>query len=501
MKNKLTRKLILYFSLTLLLFSLVIGVAFSTLFSRQTVTIHTEEMTRRATVIADTLNDYFTEQEETTNDSSSSIHGMMGSNSSMKMGMGYSSFLKFMDQLAMDDIWIVDENADTITVGHGMHTKEYDELPDNARDVIRKVYTGKTTTSDAFSNFIGEPTVTVGAPIKNNTGDVLAVVLLHSAISTVHKEESQGYLLLLVSILIAWIIGLLLSILLSKKFIAPINKMSHFTEDLVVEKYDESLDIHTKDEMGQLGEKLTILKNRLAEAKFQRENREQAQKNFLSTISHELRTPVTVIRGSLESLNDGLINQPEKIKQYHQQLLTESIVLERLINDLLELSRLENPEFTIAMEPVSINDILSDSLRSLRLKASEKEQQLLLENSLKKPVIVNGDYGRIRQLFVILIENAIKFSPKKATITVKSTLEKEHLVIQVHNPDSYISPKEQKEIFQRFHQVRSKKQLDGTGLGLAIAKEIADRHHFGLNVRSDKKTGTTFYVMIPIKQD
>ncbi|MBO0473589.1 hypothetical protein IGL98_002610 [Enterococcus sp. DIV0840] len=498
MKNKLTRKLILYFSLTLLLFSVVIGIAFSTLFSKQTVTIHTEEMTRRATVIAETLSDYFTE-EETTNDSSSSMRGMMGSGSSMKMGMGYSSFLKFMDQFAMDDIWIVDENADTITVGHGMHSKEYGELPDNARDVIKKVYTGKTATSDAFSNVIGKPTVTVGAPIKNNNGAVLAVVLLHSAISSVHKEEKQGFLLLFISILIAWIIGLLLSILLSKKFIAPINKMSHFTEELVIENYDESLNIDTNDEIGQLGEKLTILKNRLATAKFQRENREQAQKNFLSTISHELRTPVTVIRGSLESLNDGLIDQPEKIEQYYQQLLAESIVLERLINDLLELSRLENSEFTITMESVSINDVLSDSLRSLRLKSSEKEQQLQLNTSVEQPIIVNGDYGRIRQLFVILIENALKFSPKNAIISVQSKVEIDNMIISIHNPGSYISPKEQKEIFQRFHQARSKEQLDGTGLGLAIAKEIAERHHFGLDVSSDKKSGTTFFVRIPLK--
>lgn len=500
MKNKLTKKLILYFSLTLLLFSLVIGIAFGLLFSKQTVTIHTEEMSRRATIIAETLTEYFTESAASENKSSSSSrHGMMGSGSSMKMGMGYSSFLSFMDQLAMDNIWIVDENADTIAVGHGMHTKKYNELPTDARKVISKVYTGKTTTSNAFSNFIGEPTVTVGTPIKDNKGDILAVVLLHSAVSSLHKEEKQGYLLLFISILIAWIIGLFLSILLSKKFIAPINKMSTFTEELVVEHYDKTLAIETNDEMGQLGKQLNVLKNRLAEAKYQRENREQAQKNFLATISHELRTPVTVIRGSLESLNDGLIDQPEKIEQYHQQLLAESIVLERLINDLLELSRLENPEFIITMEPVAIIDILSDSIRSLRLKSSEKKQQLRLESSLEQPIIVNGDYGRIRQLFVILLENAIKFSPPQATITIRTKIIADTMNISIHNVGSYISANEQQQIFQRFYQAHEKKQVAGTGLGLAIAKEIAERHHFSLTVSSDKEAGTTFYIKIPLK--
>ncbi|WP_239644670.1 sensor histidine kinase [Enterococcus crotali] len=151
------------------------------------------------------------------------------------------------------------------------------------------------------------------------------------------------------------------------------------------------------------------------------------------------------------------------------------------------------------MEPVSIIDILSDSLRSLRLKSAEKEQHLLIENSVEQPVIINGDYGRIRQLFVILLENAIKFSPPKATITIQTKIKTATMSISIHNFGSYISPNEQSQIFQRFHQAHKKEQVDGTGLGLAIAKEIADRHHFSLTVSSDKETGTTFYVKIPLQ--
>lgn len=499
MKNKLTKKLILYFSLTLLLFSLVIGLAFRFLFSKQTITIHTEEMSRRAAVIADNLSDYLSEQDSVENDNSSSMHGMMGSGSSMKMDMHYASFIKFMDQLAMDDLWIVDEHAQTITVGHGMHQKEYSELPEDAQKVIKQVYAGKAATSNAFSNFIGEPTVTVGEPIKDTNGNVLAVVLLHSAVSSVHKEERKGYMLLLASILIAWIIGLLLSVILSKKFIAPINKMSTFTDDLVIENYQKPLLISEKDEIGQLGEKLNILRERLLTAKNQRENREQAQKDFLSTVSHELRTPVTVIRGSLESLTDGLVTQPEKVNEYHQQLLNEAIVLERLINDLLELSRLENPEFSITKEPVPINDVLSDSLRTLRLKAAEKEQILTLKTTVTQPVIIQGDYGRIRQLLVILIENALKFAPVQTAITIDTELKKDSLIISIHNLGPTIPQKEQTQIFTRFHRSQSKQQLDGTGLGLAIAKEIADRHQFKLSVHSSTEAGTTFYLKIPLK--
>ncbi|MBP2100199.1 sensor histidine kinase [Enterococcus rivorum] len=491
MKNKLTRKLVLYFSLTLLIFSLVIGIAFSVLFSKQTITIHTEEMTRRAAVIAETLDGYFSKNDR------NEMNPQGGKRHGMGMGMGYGSFIQFMDKLAMDDIWIVDENANTITIGSTMHHKEYSELPDNAQNVIKKVYQGKTTTSEEFSNVLGEPTVTVGAPIKNTSGEILAVVLLHSSISAVHKTQHQGYLLLFISILIAWIIGLLLSIIFSRRFIAPISKMSSFTEELVVEHYDTELDVHTNDEIGALGKKMTILKNRLAEAKFERDNKEKAQKNFLSTISHELRTPVTVIRGSIESLNDGVISEPAKVKQYYEQLLSESVVLERLINDLLELSRLENPEFTITMEQVNVVDIITDSIRSLRVRASEKNQLLEFDNQFKESIIIEGDYGRIRQLFIIILENALKFSPESTAITVEMKKIEQRLVVSIHNQGSFISEEEKVNIFERFRKIDADKRVDGTGLGLAIAKEIAERHQFNLSVESDREFGTTFIVKIP----
>lgn len=493
MKNKLTRKLILYFSVTLFFFSLVIGLAFSILFSKQTVTLHTEEMTRRAMVIADTLNDYFSE----TTKNQKGLQGGMNH----RMGMGYGSFIQFMDKLAMDDLWIVDEHAKTVMVGSAMHQQEYNTLPSNAKEVIKKVYQGKTSTGKEFSNVLGEPTVTVGAPIKDETGKILAVVLLHSAISTVHKTQYQGYLLLFISISIAWSIGLLLSILFSRKFIAPISKMSLFTDELMRENYNARLDVHTNDEIGALSKKMTILKKRLVDAQYERSNKEKAQKNFLSTISHELRTPVTVIRGSLESLNDGLIKDKEKIKQYYEQLLAESVVLERLINDLLELSRLENPEFTMTMESVNLVDILSDSLRSLRVSAAEKKQTLELENQYPKPITIQGDYGRIRQLFVILLENALKFSPELTPITVQVKKTARKIIVSIHNQGSYISKEEQEGIFHRFKKGETNERVEGTGLGLAIAKEIADRHQFDLHVESDLALGTTFQVIVTVDKE
>ncbi|MFD2387188.1 sensor histidine kinase [Enterococcus rivorum] len=273
--------------------------------------------------------------------------------------------------------------------------------------------------------------------------------------------------------------------------------MSSFTEELVVEHYDTELDVHTNDEIGALGKKMTILKNRLAEAKFERDNKEKAQKNFLSTISHELRTPVTVIRGSIESLNDGVISEPAKVKQYYEQLLSESVVLERLINDLLELSRLENPEFTITMEQVNVVDIITDSIRSLRVRASEKNQLLEFDNQFKESIIIEGDYGRIRQLFIIILENALKFSPESTAITVEMKKIEQRLVVSIHNQGSFISEEEKVNIFERFRKIDADKRVDGTGLGLAIAKEIAERHQFNLSVESDREFGTTFIVKIP----
>ena len=168
-------------------------------------------------------------------------------------------------------------------------------------------------------------------------------------------------------------------------------------------------------------------------------------------------------------------------------MLSEAQFLERLVDDLLELARLQNLDFQIEKAPVHLNDVLSDALRSARQLARKKEIELLLPSS-PAPLFLSGDYGRLRQMFLIVLDNAIKFSPPKSQIQV--TLFDDQLAICDQGPG--IPESALPTIFDRFHKTYGEHNKVGTGLGLAIAKEIAERHQISLSAKNNQPNGACF---------
>ncbi|MBV1756828.1 MAG: HAMP domain-containing histidine kinase, partial [Dethiosulfatibacter sp.] len=224
---------------------------------------------------------------------------------------------------------------------------------------------------------------------------------------------------------------------------------------------------------------------------------EQMRKDYISSISHELRTPVTVLRGSLEALCDGVVNEPEKVENYHKEMLSESIHLERMVNDLLELSRLQNPDYVIEKSELNLPEVVEDAVRSIRHIAEDMQIKIVYET----PEIafrVIGDYGRLRQMFLIVLDNAVKFSDESQQVEVTLASEKQLCHVSIANYGTGIAEEDMPHIFDRFYKSDDEKNRKGTGLGLAIAKHIADRHGISINVESQQNGITKFTFTIEI---
>ncbi|SHN75596.1 HAMP domain-containing sensor histidine kinase [Desulfitobacterium chlororespirans] len=506
MKNKIALKLTLYFSLSLLLFSLIIGSVFMTLFKNQTVQLHKVDMEKRATSIAGTLSTLISNASTATATQSSEagtngmnsanrmggmMHGMgMGGMGGMMQGMGgYSSYLQFLDEIAMADVWIVDETLQLMTIGHMTNRQiNYADLPADADQVVKEVFQGNTTFSEGFSSLLNTPTLTVGAPIK--AGDKVAgALLLHSPIQGTKEALQQGAGILAMSIIVALLLSLLLSIVLAYTFTKPLNRMKNSTLQLAKGDYLAKTGVQQEDEIGELASAIDILSERLESASHESDRLEQQRRDFIAKISHELRTPVTVIRGSLEALCDEVITEPDQIKAYHRQMLKESIFLQHLVNDLMDLTRLQNPDFKIEMENISLGDLLRDVLRSAQNIAHGKG--ILLKADIDQQASlgsIRGDYVRLRQMFLIILDNAIKFSPPEENVWI--TFVNNTVTIQDKGPG--IPPDNLPHIFDRFYKSSAVENKTGTGLGLAIAKQIAHRHRIQIIVDSQPGQGTRF---------
>lgn len=475
MKNRIAVKLTIYFSITLLLFSIIIGSVFMIFFKNHTIELNKTNLTTKAVSMAGTLSEFMSVTETGTGT------GMAGGK------QGYGAYLRFLDEIALTDVWIVDENLDFLVSGQtGNVPYVYSDLPPDAKSIVSQVFLGNTTLSEGFSDLLSTPTLTVGTPILS--GDkVVGALLLHSPVSGVNEGILQGFQILLLSISIALILSIILSILLAVTFSKPLRKMKNSAIMLTGGDYNVKTGVRQNDEIGELATAIDILSEQLNVASHESANLLNLRREFIANISHELRTPVTVIRGSLEALYDDVVTEPAQVKSYHAQMLKESIYLQRLINDLLDLSKLQNTDFVIEMNETSICEVLNDVVRSAQHMAKTKNIEIneIVDSS---NCSFFGDYGRLRQMFLIILDNAIKFSPENSSVLV--SLNNKTVTIKDHGHG--IAKEDLPYILDRFYKTKSEENKNGTGLGLSIAKQIADRHNIKISVTSNQNEGCEF---------
>ena len=464
----------MFFSATLLLFSIIIGGIFMTLFKSHTMDMHKTDLEKRAVTMADTLSELMS--------NTTSGMGMMGGGQG-----GYGAYLRFLDDIAMTDVWVVDENLELITGNNMMnHQYKYADLPQDAETVVREVFQGNTTDSEGFSNLLNAPTLTIGTPIKFE-GKVIGALLLHSPVDGMNETISQGFGILAISMLVALVLSVFLSALLAIAFTKPLKKMKNTALQLASGDYSVKTYVRQKDEIGELASAIDVLSEQLDLASHKSEQLIKLRRDFVANISHELRTPVTVIRGSLEALCYEVVTDSEQVKSYHHQMLNECIYLQRLVNDLLDLSNLQSTDFKIEMQELSLCSVLNDVVHSAQQMAQLKNIEISQEQETQMCKVI-GDYGRLRQMFLIILDNAIKFSPQSNIVTV-SLKDK---TVSIRDNGIGISQEDLPYIFDRFYKVESEGNKTGTGLGLSIAKQVADRHKVKLLVNSKQNEGTEF---------
>lgn len=481
MKNKMVWKLAVCFAAVLLLFTGILGTVFVSMFRQHTIAINRTSMEKRALSIAETL-------------ASFTSGGGMG------MGRGgrggYGAYLRFLDQLAMAEVWIVDENLNLLTPGHGQQTS-YASLPENAEQIVGRVFQGETTYGEDFSDLLQVPTLTVGTPIRTADG-VIGAVLLHSPVGGVNEAVHQGIYALTAGAVVALLFAGAAAVWLSYRFTDPLRRMTAAALRLAEGDYAAKTGVIQEDEIGGLAKTIDLLSGRLLEAQQERTALEQLKQDFTANVSHELRTPVAVLRGSLEVLMDGTVSSPGEISEYYGQMLSESRHLERLVNDLLDLSRLQDAKFQLETGEVNLCDVVRDGARAMRRAAECKQLHLSLLCPDQECLVV-GDYGRIRQMLLILLDNAIKFSSEDSEVTLILEDSKDGYALSVTDHGAGIRPEELPSIFERFRKARTMQNRSGTGLGLPIAKQIADRHKADLGVESENGS-TRFWIHFQVER-
>ncbi len=220
------------------------------------------------------------------------------------------------------------------------------------------------------------------------------------------------------------------------------------------------------------------------------ERLEKTRRDYVANVSHELRTPLTAVRGLLEPLADGMVKDPETVDRYYKIMLREVMRLSRLITDTLELSRLQSGSEHMELAAVNVKDLLEEIHQNYVNEARQKDIRLILDANNIPYAMTDRD--RVEQLLVILIDNAMHYTPPGGSITLQATVG-ERILISVIDTGCGISAEDLPHIFERFYKTDKSRREGGTGLGLSIAKQIVDKLGESIYIESELGQGTSFH--------
>ena len=245
-------------------------------------------------------------------------------------------------------------------------------------------------------------------------------------------------------------------------------------------------------ELADLAEKYSEEKNRAEEAN-------QTKSKFLANMSHELCTPLNAIIGFSEIMESGMFGTlgSEKYQEYCHDILTSGHYLLEVINDILDMSKIEAGRMKLDMEPLDLSKTLAESLRVVSGRADDKN--LVLDADIEGAISVVADRRAIKQIFVNLLSNAVKFTPDGGKVVVRSRLLSDSIVLMIADTGIGIAPQSLLRLGRPFEQVESQltKTYHGSGLGLAIARSLTDLHGGSMRLRSKLGTGTVVCVSLP----
>lgn len=293
----------------------------------------------------------------------------------------------------------------------------------------------------------------------------------------------------------AFLLSLLLAFVISRSVARPLQRMAGAAEAVAEGDYDQQLPLHGPEEVRRVAESFNSMARRVQAT-------QQAQRDFLLNVSHDLKTPLTSIQGWSQALRDGTAAGEEQFATAAEIIHEESERMTRMVSELLQLARIDSGEMQLRPEWVDLAHLLEDVQRNLSWQAEQRGVEMALERRQVPPVW--GDPDRLTQVFTNLVDNGLAHTPAGGRLEVRLVApDAETVSIAVEDAGPGLPPEEAERIFERFYQVEKSRarpaEGGGVGLGLAIAKELVEAHGGEIEVRSEVGQGSVFTVRLPIR--
>jgi signal transduction histidine kinase len=225
-----------------------------------------------------------------------------------------------------------------------------------------------------------------------------------------------------------------------------------------------------------------------------------AQSNFIANLAHEIKTPLNAIAGFSALISDKSILDEER-ENFKKKIEDASNYINSLLNDIMELSKIETGKVKLFVEPFRIDDVIKDSVGMLFMKAKEKDMEISVETEDVKETFCCGDRRRVREVIINLLDNAIKYTPVGGNVGIMAKRINDHVEITVWDTGKGIDPNNLERIFDAYHRLYEEEKVRGAGLGLSIAKRLVELHGGDIHVESEIGKGSRFIFNLPVKRE
>jgi signal transduction histidine kinase len=297
------------------------------------------------------------------------------------------------------------------------------------------------------------------------------------------------------------VLALILGLLLSWSVVDPLRRTEEHLAQIGAGDFTGRLEVANRDEIGSLAERVNRTSDELQRVYGELETASRHKSDFLATMSHELRTPLNAIIGFSEVLHEQMFGElNERQLGYVEDVLEAGRHLLSLINDVLDLAKIEAGRMELQLSDVAIPDILQSAVSMHSERASRSGIELGVSTDPGE-IRLTADERRLRQVVFNLVSNAVKFTPANGRVDISAHVDDGHVEVAVADTGTGIAAEDLETIFEEFEQTVDGKQAEGTGLGLPLSRKLVELHGGRLWAESEPGRGSTFRFTLPVRQE
>lgn len=380
------------------------------------------------------------------------------------------------------EIQVLDENGRLLRSTNPSSIYDYSEQSD-----VKAALAGMTEERIGVMPETGEAVLSVSAPLQSKDG-IHGVIRFVTTLEEVNKVVANfAWVMIAVGAAIIIIVALI-GLHLANGIVRPLKELTRAAEQMASGVFTKHAAVSSGDEIGKLAETMNYMADELV-------RQEKVKQGFIASISHEIRTPLTSIKGWAVILKEYFVNsKAQEVIEGLKIIENESDRLTFLVDDLLDFSKQASGNYTLDIEGLNLIDLLQDAAVQMKSKAQHKDMSIAVQSEAAV-IWINGDRNRLKQVFLNILDNAIKASPERSEIRITAHKHEGHVQVIVEDKGCGIPEEDMPHISKMFYKVEGKSP--GSGLGLAICQEIIKLHKGEFKIQSELGLGTKVIIVLP----